>query len=365
MDRLKINNFKSFKKETDIDLSSITINVGMNSVGKSTVIQSLLLVRQTFDEINKYKGTQESNFNIRLNGPYDLQLGTFNQIIANGQDNILISLNGDNFEYSKQDDEFSLTYRKDADRNLQTTALFSPKFYYLNAERLGPRNYQSIGEYSNKFCGYHGEYTFEVLEKNFNYIVPQERRRQGDAFTVSTLPKQVEYWMDYIAPGIAFDASKDTDSRTAKLRMKQTVLDTDFNSPYNFGFGISYLLPIIVTGLAADKASSFIVENPEAHLHPAGQSKIGFFLAQMAHAGVQIVLETHSEHVVNGIRLYALKNAMSAESICINYFTTNSEGTSVQRIPLNDKMDIMKWPEGFFDQEEKDLQELRHLRRNS
>ena len=111
--------------------------------------------------------------------------------------------------------------------------------------------------------------------------------------------------------------------------------------------------------------SSFIVENPEAHLHPAGQSKIGFFLAQMADAGVQIVLETNSEHVVNGIRLYALKNAMSAESICINYFTTSSEGTSVQRIPLNDKMDIMKWPEGFFDQEEKDLQELRHLRRNS
>ena len=66
MDRLKINNFKSFKKETNIDLSSITINVGMNSVGKSTVIQSLLLIRQTFDEINKYKGTHRIYLNILL-----------------------------------------------------------------------------------------------------------------------------------------------------------------------------------------------------------------------------------------------------------------------------------------------------------
>jgi len=68
--------------------------------------------------------------------------------------------------------------------------------------------------------------------------------------------------------------------------------------------------------------------------------------------------------VVNGIRLYALKNNMTHDSICINYFTSGNKGPNVEKIPLSEQMDILKWPEGFFDQEEKDLCELRHLRRN-
>ena len=129
------------------------------------------------------------------------------------------------------------------------------------------------------------------------------------------------------------------------------------------GFGISYLLPVIVTGLLAEPGSMLIVENPEAHLHPGGQSRIGQFLAQIAFAGVKVVVETHSEHVLNGMRVYSLKNKIAPERICINYFSINDRIPGIERIPLNDRMDILKWPEGFFDQEEKDLAELRMLRR--
>lgn len=364
MDELRIKNFKCFIENTDINLSNITINVGMNSVGKSTLIQTILLIRQTFDEIAKYKGTNKRKLNISLNGPYDLQIGTCNQIFANGSENIVFSINGITFEYTKGDDEYSLHCDNKNVDSLIGNPIFASNFYYLNAERLGPRNYQNIGEYSNRLCGYHGEYTFEVLEKNFNYSIDDKRRRKGENLTVNTLLKQVEYWMDYIVPGIEFNPSCDTDSRTAKLKIRQTTLDTDFNSPHNFGFGISYLLPIVVTGLLADEGTVLIIENPEAHLHPGGQSKIGYFLAQIANAGVKIIVETHSEHVVNGIRLYALKNNMTHDSICINYFTSGNKGPNIEKIPLSEQMDILKWPEGFFDQEEKDLCELRHLRRN-
>lgn len=162
---------------------------------------------------------------------------------------------------------------------------------------------------------------------------------------------------------IEFKADQDIDTRTAKLKIRQTTLDTEFSSPHNFGFGISYTLPIIVTGLLAQSRSVFVVENPEAHLHPNGQSRIGQFLAQIAHAGVQVVLETHSEHVINGIRLYALKRGMRPDQICINNFSIVDKIPCVERVPLNANMDIMKWPEGFFDQEEKDLAELRHMRK--
>lgn len=364
MSKISIENFKCFKNKTDINLSDITINVGINSVGKSTLIQSILLMRQTYDEIVKYNGTNETNFTVALNGPYDLQIGTYNQITANGSKNIMFTIDDTTLEYTQGNDEFSLSFHKDSLEVLPETSIFAQNFYYINAERLGPRNYQNIGEYSNKLCGYHGEYTFEVLEKYFNHNISDDRKRQGKDYVVPTLPKQVQYWMDYIVPGIELKTSQDKDTRTAKLKVRQTTLDTEFISPHNFGFGISYLLPIIVTGLLADKGSVVIVENPEAHLHPSGQSKIGCFLAQMANAGVKIIIETHSEHVVNGIRLYALKNNMLPDSICINYFTADSKGPNVEKIPLSEQMDILKWPQGFFDQEEKDLCELRHLRRN-
>ena len=68
------------------------------------------------------------------------------------------------------------------------------------------------------------------------------------------------------------------------------------------GFGVTYSLPIILSGLIAKEKGLLIVENPEAHLHPAGQSRMGVFLAWLAGKGVQVLVETHSDHIINGIR---------------------------------------------------------------
>lgn len=365
MNNISIKNFKCFKTKTDISLSDITVNAGVNSVGKSTLIQALLIMRQTYDEILKYSGTGNTRFNISLNGPYELQVGTYTQISSSGSDNITLGIGKTSLTYTIGPDEFSLTYDSgETPPRLPKNPLFEDSFYYINAERVGPRNYQTIKPAGqNQLCGCHGEYTFEALEKYDTNTVPEEKRAETDG-SVKTLLHQTQLWMDYIAPGIEFSTNRDAYSRTATLKMRQTTLDTDFISPHNFGFGISYLLPIIVTGLFAEKGSVMIIENPEAHLHPGGQSKIGYFLAKMADAGVKIIIETHSEHVINGIRLYALKNRMSAERICLNYFASDADGPKVTKIPLSERMDILKWPEGFFDQEEKDLYELRQLRRS-
>lgn len=364
MKRIILSNFKGYIVPTSIEFSDITINVGMNSVGKSTVVQSLLMVRQTFDELLKYRETHKKDFQILLNGPYDLQLGDYSQIAPAGEEEISININNYSFVYKQGIDRFSLSFScNDGPTALPDCALFSSDFYYINAERLGPRNYQDIKNHQKVLCGYHGEYTFDIINQYRDKIIPDAKRRSGQNHTVNILSKQIEYWMDYIVPGIEFKVDEDIDTRTAKLKIRQTTLDTDFNSPHNFGFGISYLLPIIVTGLLAQAGSVFIVENPEAHLHPSGQSRIGQFLAQIAFSGVKVVLETHSEHVVNGIRLYALKQKVSPDRICINNFCIVDKNPHIDRIPLNQNMDILKWPEGFFDQEEKDLAELRHLRR--
>src|SRR5260370_36481781 len=81
--------------------------------------------------------------------------------------------------------------------------------------------------------------------------------------------------------------------------------------PTSVGFGITYALPIVVAVLSAHPGSLVIIENPEAHLHPRGQVKMGELLCQASAAGIQILIETHSDHVLNGIRLavQARKNA--------------------------------------------------------
>lgn len=370
--KLIIENFKCFSEKTKIRLGKITVCLGSNSVGKSSVIQACILIRQIYEQAMAYKGTQVRKYNIQLNDVYGLQLGDAEHI-KSSKDGRDIYLKIDGYEYSLESIgynsmEMVVRNKYDIEEMSLSEGLFSKGFYYLNAERTGPRNYQTINSKMINNCGVYGENTIHLLSVLGNQKVKESKCFGLDKNKkVSTFSKQVEYWMDYIIPGIEINADDMTDLRISKMSLRQPALDTGFLSPYNFGFGISYVLPIVLTGLMAERGSVFLVENPEAHLHPKGQSHIGYFLAAMALSGVQIIVETHSEHVLNGIRIAALKNAAKPEDISINFFSVNTCGAvakhKVENIRLNDRMDLEAWPEGFLDQEEEDLRILRELRR--
>lgn len=369
---LTIENFKCFSENTKIRLGKITVCLGSNFVGKSSVIQACILIRQIYEQARLFKNTQVKEYNIQLNDVYGLQLGD-SEHIKSSKSRESIYLKIDEYEFSLNSTEYSQMEMAvlnvyDTEEMSAKGGLFSDKFYYLNAERTGPRNYQTINSKMIDNCGVYGENTVHLLSVLGNSKVKEEKCFDMDkSKKVNTLSKQVEYWMDYIIPGIEMNTSDVTDLRVSKMSLRQPALDTGFLSPYNFGFGISYVLPIVLTGLLAGKESVFLVENPEAHLHPKGQSHIGYFLAMMALAGVQIIVETHSEHVLNGIRIAALKNTMEPEDISINFFSINTHGMDakhkVENIKLNERMDLEMWPEGFLDQEEEDLRMLRELRR--
>ena len=361
MKTMRITNFKGYSNKTTINFSQITINLGLNSVGKSTVTQAILLIKQLYEKLNIYNGTNIKNLKVVLNGYYNLQLGSSNNLLSDINSPVILEIDDLIFNLNKTEEKFCLQFIVD-DYNKYFNK-FPNKLYYINAERLGPRNYQNIHDDEEVLCGYFGENTFYVIEKNRNQIIEEARRRKGDKFNANILSKQLEYWMDYIIPDIQFNTYENEDTRTAKLKIRQTTLDTEFSSPSNYGFGISYVLPIIVSGLMAEKDSILIVENPEAHLHPSGQSRIGQFLAQVAFSGVNVIIETHSEHLLNGVRLYSLKNKITNENICINYFSIKEHSPIVEKINLDNAMNILDWPVGFFDQEENDLAQLRRLRR--
>lgn len=132
--------------------------------------------------------------------------------------------------------------------------------------------------------------------------------------------------------------------------------------PANIGFGLTYAFPIIVAGLLAKKEQVLVIDSPEAHLHPLGQSKIGYFLGVIAAAGVQVIVETHSDHVLNGIRLAVAKKAISNESVGIHFFSSSNSGEENRPKIVSPQVDVngslSEWPSGFFDQTDKDLAAL-------
>jgi predicted ATPase len=358
--RLTIENFKCFSKQ-NIEFRDLTVLAGANSVGKSTVVQALLLARTCLNIKNR-----KVPASINLNDIYNLNLGNTQEVLNRDANEDLIKFSFQGFPSLSETDAIQLTLDvpKELDKyNLVLTKIVAPTYgdeddvkvtffsqnkpsllYYLNAERFGPRLNHQVGSLDYLHAGYAGEYTIQILEK-----VKDEKIDISKAFDTEEnlrFHRQVQLWMNYIVPGVDVNVPKLYEKvRTAEMAFGQS-------SPTNVGFGVSYVLPIILNGLLAQKDSMFIVENPEAHLHPSGQSRIGYFLAKMAASGVQVIIETHSEHMINGIRIASINDVISNNQILINFFSKKETHTQpiVETIEINQMGDLTKFPYGFFDQ---------------
>lgn len=363
---IRLVNFKCFEDET-LALRALTVVVGANGAGKSSLLQGILLIQQASETEAKY---------VKLNGPSLLSLGKTADVFCQFQHGrigveIEVTLDGGapltwRFEEgAKEEYVLTVTERPSGFRPLDVT--------YLNAERIGPRDTLGVDSSPNDELkvGVRGEFTAQVLA---THVLSGRQRGQvrtklchpGTEDGLAQLGKQVELWMGEIAPGIEIRPLTLPDTNISALRIKRGR--TDWLRPPNIGFGVSYALPIVVAGLLAPEGSLLLVENPEAHLHPAGQSGIGRFLATLAAAGVQVVAETHSDHVLNGIRLAAVdtRHPIGHEQIVVQYFHGDDAAPQrAQTIDVTAKGGLSTWPVGFFDQSEKDLAAILEARRGS
>jgi predicted ATPase len=251
-------------------------------------------------------------------------------------------------------------------------SLFKKGFQYLSAERVSPQSSFETSAYEvikRKQLGNHGEFAIHylALNKDKPLVIPELKHQ---TVTEDTLLKNVEAWLKEISPGISLKTQLYPDMDKVQLAFQYdagrlNVITNEFR-PTNVGFGITYILSIIVAILAAQKGDILIVENPEAHLHPRGQSRIGHMMALAAQQGVQFFIETHSDHILNGIRVAAKKDSehhvIDADKVRI-FFFHREEGqedhaTSILTPKLDDNGKIDKWPEGFFDEWNRLLFEL-------
>jgi len=254
----------------------------------------------------------------------------------------------------------------------------SPHFQFIQADRVTPAPHypqSTRGSKSTGSLGSRGEYTADYLAQNMDSTVPEARSVvHGNSLLnpdflqkVSPTAKlfdQVASWFQHLSPGVRLDAKRVDGTDDVLLQFNYVGIARSSKSnayrPTNVGFGLTYCLPILVACLASPSGSLLLIENPEAHLHPQGQAALGELLALAAADGVQILVETHSDHLLNGIRLAVKRNRLSCENVVLHFFTRNVETgeSSVQTPSMLAGGRLSNWPDGFFDQWDKSLDSL-------
>jgi predicted ATPase len=368
--QIDLHFFKCFEL-LKLPLADLTLLSGSNASGKSSILQALVILHQTLRE-------HEWSLRLVLNGN-SLKMGTVADVVdkVHGRHTFEIALSADGQKYrwafSGERSEMSLAVDRveiggvvtespaklqyllpnSNDESASNLAQRLRNLTYLTAERIGPREFYPLEDRQiATVVGPEGEHAVCLLHLGRDEQVLEE-------LTIDDVPptrlRQVEARMKVFFPGcgLAVEQVPRVNAVTLGLRTSE---DTDFHRPIHVGFGLTQVLPIVVAGLSATKGDILLIENPEVHLHPAGQALMGQFLADVAGAGVQVIVETHSDHILNGIRRAVRAQRLNPEQVALHFFKPRI-GNAAQAIsPQLDKSgNIDVWPDGFFDQFDKDM----------
>ena len=376
--RIDLRHFKCFEI-LKLPLCPLTLLAGANASGKSSALQALVLLHQTMRE-------HEWSSRLMLNGS-TIRLGTITDVVDQvyGRRECEIALldndvtqfqwifEGERDEMSMAvvkasgETEFGDGWNVDDTQPLQCLVPAPASHYpltnrlrgltYLTAERMGPREYYKFDDPQlTPVVGPRGEYAVSVLHSGSeNRVLERLLLRQ----VPPTLFRQVEARMSQFFPECRLTIEQVPRTNAVTLGIR-TSRETDFHRPVHTGFGLTQVLPIVVAALSADRDDLLLIENPEVHLHPAGQSAMGAFLALVASAGVQVIIETHSDHVLNGIRRAVKNRTLSNENVALHFFRPRDDGRTsdkpqVQSPILDADGNLDSWPDGFFDQFDKDM----------
>lgn len=360
---IELTNFKCFD-QISINTSQLTIIAGGNATGKSSVIQSLLMLSQS-------KGDMMDTGKLRLADKL-VNLVSSDQILYRKSESpeIKVTIYDDN-ESLEDDIVVTIPNSTIAEKQptcvisanmptaLSNASLFSDDFLYLYANRLSPQTEYLKGN-DEKFDSRLGDRTGhrtvfrlqEAFDKMENVAIESLKRNGKNSVSAN-----LNYWISYIM-GTELSVSADGDPTEGRATLLFNTPTTGSVSALNMAFGNTYILPIIIGVLTAKPGSLMIVENPEAHLHPKAQLRMGEFLSIAAQGGIQIFAETHSDHLLNGIRVAAKKKLIDPFNVAILFFEEENGEHFMTEIQLQENGTLDNWPSGFFDEWENALREI-------
>lgn len=364
---IEIKNFKSIKSKV-FPLRNLNVLLGLNGQGKSSFIQSLLLLRQSKAHITEHLNLNDEKL-IRIgkakDALYQYAKENMSFQVEFSQSKILDLV----FEYVSDSDIMKV---RDSSKRLDTPmdeSLFTNNFQYLSADRVEPKSLHSKSYSSitiDRNIGKKGEYTVHFLEVHGDENIAFENcihsdtivsvNNKNERFKDKRLIHQVNLWLSEISPEVQIKTTDLTsDFVQLAFEYKQpTFGETNAFKPENVGFGISYGLHVVTALLSAKPGALLIIENPESHIHPKGQAKLGELIALVVQNDVQIIIETHSDHIVNGIRVGIKEEKLSKDKAILFYFKKiveeQEQYSAITDIVLDKNGTLSEEPEGLLDE---------------
>ncbi|MDD2970868.1 MAG: DUF3696 domain-containing protein [Lachnospiraceae bacterium] len=358
---IKLKNFKCFE-EIQCNLKNVNILTGLNGMGKSTLIQALLLLRQSVK-------SKTSN-GLQLKGEY-VQLGLGKDVLYEKATREQIG-----FQLEYDGGKSTYLYGYDAESNEQglmdyeacgdgICELFEDRFTYLSAYRIQPQMVYGItnkSELQKHKWGNNGEFSLQYLSEYGSTDI-ENTQIYLDSMEEHNLLSVVNAWLQEISPDVRVRVDVNQLMNLSELRYEfvEGENTTNLYRCVNVGFGLTYVLPVIITLVSANVGDVIILENPEAHIHPRGQRILGELISRAGASGAQIIVETHSDHILNGVRLSVKNNQIKKQNVGLFYFYKDAEDNYRHKyvsphILENGRID--KWPKGFFDEWDVALMDL-------
>lgn len=353
INKISVENFKSLKK-IDMSLKRLNILAGLNGMGKSSLIQVLLLLRQSH-LINTRR--------LELRGDLiDIGKG-YDALYQFDKDEVIrFNFEWDKSEYAEY--EFEWSAESNTLKRMKGNATeekhidnYINNVQYISADRLGPSIMYDMSQnfVKNGILGSYGQYTSHFLSVNGNRL-KVDSKCFHPSMSSPFLANQVNAWLGEISPGVKINVTEipGADKMLLNYEFELQKGRTQAFKPANVGFGITYALSVIVALLIAEKDQIIIIENPEAHIHPRGQAELGKLMALVAASGAQLLVETHSDHIINAIRVAVKEGDVSCIDVQYPWFykvtTEREQYTDIINIQLDRNGELSEYPEGFMEE---------------
>jgi ABC-type cobalamin/Fe3+-siderophores transport system ATPase subunit len=337
--KLKLGNFKSWR-DLEIDLAPITLLFGTNSSGKTSILQSILLIVQTIRHPSTWD-MQSINFGGNPNDYVDF--GGFgevvyrhdlsNEILVNFQ---WVSPMGHGISIKYIDDELVVEREEALFATLFDLVLNDNGVAYLGPLRRPPQRALIWTGVSPDVIEPDGSNTLGVLISS---------ERQGN-----DLLRQVSVWLSQMGLTTTFAVKPlDKDKRFYEHRAKVTNVES---SLLDVGFGVSQVLPLITMLYFVPEGSIVLIEQPELHLHPSAQAELAdLFLEVAEKRKLQLIVESHSEHLLRRIQRRIAEPEQpfaTNENIRAYFCEPGEDGSKIRPVEINAYGQINNWPANFF-----------------
>jgi predicted ATPase len=240
---------------------------------------------------------------------------------------------------------WSKSYLETIERQrLLTDQIFEVKIFYLgpfrSIEQLSLSGDASYGT----IVGDDGRFTFSIMEKDGQKIVESPDPRTG-VIRNRRLLDAIRDWGEELG---LFEAIEGSGSNL-RLYDDGAQMGLPLSS---LGSAVSQCLPVLVTCLLAEPGSTILIEQPEVHLHPRLQQLMGDFLIGISRSGKQLIVETHSDHLIERVRRRIVEDDTDelSKTVRCAFFRRPDGKSSVNCFSFDRFGSVPEWPEGFFDE---------------